>query len=212
MFTLKKPCHRGFTLIELMIVIVILGVLMGTILPRLTGAQARARDTGRVADLNTISQALETYYDDNGDYPAGTACLGGSGDTVGPLLAGYLKGGKIPMAPSTLQQTIVGSYSCTQGEYLYVALENRGIANNGYALATDVETAQNANVIFGSTAGAPSPINTSVLKVDDGVASTLTGWGEGVGLNGLSPNTALTNAQKEEADTLATNTIYMVVQ
>ncbi len=143
----NKAFRHGFTLIELMIVIVILGVLMGTILPRLTGAQARARDTARIADLSNISQALETYYDDNGKYPGNNGvryCLGNTpegSDVVSKVtdaIKVYLN--KFPTPPSASQISV----GCT-GAYAYFPLKSKGIDNNGYALISDVETYQKAN-------------------------------------------------------------------
>lgn len=142
----KHAFYRGFTLIELMIVIVILGILMGTILPRLTGAQGRARDTARRADLNNISQALEVYQNDKGSYPGldGSAtnknCLN-PGNQVADALAQYLKGNAVPTPPSTRQMTLGGC----EGSYYYAPLTKNGVARAAYVLVSDVETWQMAN-------------------------------------------------------------------
>jgi len=139
--TTKSAFHRGFTLIELMIVIVILGILMGTILPRLTGAQSRARDTARVADLNNIAQALEVYFNDRGSYPIADAggCLVG---TTAGALGEYLKGGRVP-EPASKQQNTLGCI----GTYYYKPLKRSAIPQSAYILASDVETWQTANYL-----------------------------------------------------------------
>ena len=55
-----KNTQKGFTLIELMIVIAIISVLAVTLVPQLTWAQARSRDAGRVSSLKNITAVLET--------------------------------------------------------------------------------------------------------------------------------------------------------
>jgi len=64
---------KGFTLIELLIVVAIIGLLATLAILSLTSAQAKARDTKRVADLKSIQNAIEMYYNDNSHYPYLTA-------------------------------------------------------------------------------------------------------------------------------------------
>ena len=61
--------ETGFTLIELMIVIGIMGILAGIVVPQLTGMQGKARDTAIASVAASLKTALEVYYAENGFYP-----------------------------------------------------------------------------------------------------------------------------------------------
>lgn len=63
----------GFTLIELMVVIAIIGILSSMISVSLSYARMKARDARRISDLTQIRTALELYYSDNGKYPSAGA-------------------------------------------------------------------------------------------------------------------------------------------
>src|SRR5256712_12211868 len=60
----------GFTLIEILVVIVILGILAALIVPRVMDRPDQARATAARADIATIMQALKLYKLDNGMYPS----------------------------------------------------------------------------------------------------------------------------------------------
>jgi general secretion pathway protein G len=70
---------KGFTLIELLVVIAIIALLSTLAVVALGSAREKARDAKRLSDLKQIQTALELYYTDKSDYPAGTdLVLGGS--------------------------------------------------------------------------------------------------------------------------------------
>jgi len=60
---------KAFTLIEMLIVIVIIGILAAALVPRLQDVQGRARDTKRKADITQLTNAISLYKLDSGKYP-----------------------------------------------------------------------------------------------------------------------------------------------
>lgn len=60
---------KGFTIIELLIVIAIIGILSAIGLVALNGSREKARDTQRITDIVQMSRAMVLYYDDNKEYP-----------------------------------------------------------------------------------------------------------------------------------------------
>lgn len=65
----RKPARNGFTLVELMVVLVIIGLLATVVMINVLPSQDRAMATKARADIATLSQAMEMYRLDNMRYP-----------------------------------------------------------------------------------------------------------------------------------------------
>jgi type II secretion system protein G len=74
---------RGFSLVELLVVVAIIGVLTAIVMTSLSGAKQKARDSKRAADLKSIQLALSLYYADNGMYPKNIYGTGASAPDSG---------------------------------------------------------------------------------------------------------------------------------
>ena len=66
-----KRDSKGFTLVELMVVLLIIGILVAIAIPIYNNTQANAREKSCQANLRTIDGAIAQYYSDKGEWPAG---------------------------------------------------------------------------------------------------------------------------------------------
>ncbi len=64
-----KAKQQGFTIVELLIVIVVIGILAALVITTFTGIQQKARNTERTTDVNALQGQIEAYYAVNGKYP-----------------------------------------------------------------------------------------------------------------------------------------------
>lgn len=97
---------RGFTLIELMVVVVILGILAGLIIPKIMGRPEEAKQLKAKMQIEQLEQTLKLYYLDNGEYPTTEQGLNALVEktTIEPVPKrwreeGYLDKGKVPLDP-----------------------------------------------------------------------------------------------------------------
>ena len=67
--TISRENERGFTLIELMIVVAIIAILAGILIPNFVNARSQAQTAACESNLRSIATALELYYADNQIYP-----------------------------------------------------------------------------------------------------------------------------------------------
>lgn len=65
----RKDGQKGFTLIELMIVVAIIGILAAIAIPQFTKYRARANNTQALSDSRNIKTDLEGFFAENQEYP-----------------------------------------------------------------------------------------------------------------------------------------------
>ena len=118
--------NKGFTLIEMLIVIVVIAILALIVIPRLLGAGRKAKEAALRGDLHQVRNSIQQFEADCGDYPATLAQLmtvpsGGNGGTgialdVTGWQGPYLRtpDGNLPADPFTSSSTSWG-YTASTG-------------------------------------------------------------------------------------------------
>lgn len=96
--------NQGFTLIEIMVVVVILGILATLVVPKIMGRPDEARAVAAKQDIASVMQALNLYRLDNSRYPSTEQGLQAlvQQPTTEPLPRNYKQGGylsKVPVDP-----------------------------------------------------------------------------------------------------------------
>lgn len=81
MISLKKR-QSGFTIVELLIVIVVIGILAALVITTYGGIQSKARNSKRQVDLQSLQTQIEAFYSQNGYYPSLTDMNSGAWRTI----------------------------------------------------------------------------------------------------------------------------------
>lgn len=98
---LTRSAARGFTLIEIMVVVVIMGILAALVVPKLMGRTNDARIIAAKQDIATVMQALKLYKLDSQRYPTTEQGLQALiiKPTTGPAANGWKTGGYLDKLP-----------------------------------------------------------------------------------------------------------------
>ncbi len=133
--------RQGFTLVELLIVVGIIGLLSSVTLVGLGSFRARGRDARRVADLREVQNALELYYTQSQAYPptTGSTADGTSWRSMVTAITGASVGvSSLPTTAPAPAPNAIYNYGSPSGNQSYVLQATLEDPNNP-ALANDLD-------------------------------------------------------------------------
>lgn len=170
--------RRGFTLVELLIVMAIIAVLSSVVIASMVSTRMKSRDAHRITDIKEVQKALEIYFDTNQTYPPSGAS---PAYPIPPVLYNgstrFLE--QLPINPSGTQYRYLATLGAVSpytrcdtapciNFLLYVTLEN----GSNYALTQDADVivrdpvatviVDGTSVACGTAAGTPQPGGTEL--------------------------------------------------
>ena len=144
---MKKFNLKAFTLVEMLIVIVIIGILIAALLPRMQAAQGRARDVARKTALSQIQSAIVTHQGDHGSWPGcdnnGT-CPAWEGTGVSAISKELIQAWMTDIPTDQLQWNDfkwlwTTSVEAKNWDYLYLVWTRNGTKKWGFILMAKTE-------------------------------------------------------------------------
>ncbi len=150
---MKKNRINAFTLVEMLIVIVIIGILIAALMPRMQAAQWRARDVARKTALSQVQSAIVTSQGDKWERPW-QKTLGATGGIGLSVISEQLKTAwmnSVPEDPLKSNVTGIWGKNITGGDYAYIVTTRNWTKNWWFALMAKTEVEWWSNwVVCGS--------------------------------------------------------------
>jgi type IV pilus assembly protein PilA len=152
----RRDDEEGFTLIELMVVVLIIAILIAIAIPTFLGARQRANDRAAQSSLRNALTAAKTSYTDNSDYSTATAAAAGGLHDIEPSLTyevpgtsstGFKDVSVTPDVGTTNAQTWAGAVLSKSGKCFWLK---------------DIASGATAGTYYGSVAG-PTCTGTAAL-------------------------------------------------
>ena len=110
---MKTHTSTGFTIVELLIVIVVIGILAAITIVAYSGVQDRAGLSRSLGDLSSLQKAIEAYKAINGTYPSSAGAWRNSNDNPTDYVPN--------LTPNTIGSLPQPQYTSTGGEYMYIS-------------------------------------------------------------------------------------------
>ena len=148
---MKKNTVKAFTLVEMLIVIVIIGILIASLMPRMQTAQGRARDVARKNDLSQIQTAIITSQSDRKVWPGMNDAQNG---VLVSAIATDLKDAWMSSVPSDpngsnaiywIWSSKLADDRANDWQYLYMVGKRNWVTDAGFVLMAKTEVEWSSN-------------------------------------------------------------------
>jgi prepilin-type N-terminal cleavage/methylation domain-containing protein len=153
MISLKKR-SQGFTIVELLIVIVVIGILALLVITTYSGIQAKARNAKRQSDIKALQTQLEAFFSQNGYYPSLTDM--NSGSWLGTNMKSLDQNALTDPSNTSQSKTLVATP--TAKSYSYAVTNSSGSSCESddttcaqYTLTAEYEGTVNGSTTFSAT-------------------------------------------------------------